>query len=390
MRFQSEINRAAQPTLGWATCILVLAVLASPVFGQSRPHRRQPTPPVRDGILAEPHAVQAATANELAVAMEIPQANIVSATLATSAPAGVGTETARRGRFFPRQGGSFALLSTGLAASAETPNNSQGTSTVTARAQHQPGPGHGAAPHRSGATARSAVPRVRFRLLLGGVPGVRGLAVQRLSSSPSLAAATSQIVGTTITAPRNFAVDPVGNLISINSVFGVTPNTQSTYDGATSALRAVAALNASSFPTVELVLTIADMGDSVYDSTVMLDNFAFSTTGCSTGAGLADMIISPQSGFITPSETFDLTLLASQPVTGYTVLVNGLNVSNVVAGCIRGTQPGGGSTVRCPGISGNLLRGALGCGAVHLRRHRELRQRDDPLRDRDLRPDRGR
>jgi hypothetical protein len=170
------------------------------------------------------------------------------------------------------------------------------------------------------------------------------------------------IVGNTITAPRNFAVDPAGNLISINSVFGVSPNTQSTYDGATAALRAVAALNASAFPTVELVLTIADLGDSIYDSTVMLDNFAFSTTGCSAGAGLADMIISPQSGFITPNETFDLTLLASQPVTGYTVAVNGLDISNVVAGCIRGTQPGGGSTVRCPGLSGNLLAGVLGPG----------------------------
>ena len=124
----------------------------------------------------------------------------------------------------------------------------------------------------------------------------------------------------------------------------------------------MAPLNASSFPTVELVLTIVDLGDSIYDSTVLLDNFAFSTTGCSAGAGLADMIISPQSGFITPNETFDFTLLASQPVTGYTVRVNGLNVSNVVAGCIRGTQPGGGSTVRCPGISGNLLGGVFGPG----------------------------
>jgi hypothetical protein len=361
MRSRVKINLAVRATLGWASCILVLAVLASPAFGQSRSHRRQPTPAVGDRTLPGPLAVQPATANQLIAAMEIPQANVVSATLDTSDPGGVGVGTTRLGRFFPRQGSSFALLSTGLAASAEAPNDSDSTSTVL-----------------PGLDTSQGEDMVQLRIVLAPPPGAQCLGFDfaffseefpEFVGSPfndaflaELGGSNFQIVGTTITAPRNFAVDPVGNLISINSVFGVSPNTQSTYDGATSALRAVAALNASAFPTVELVLTIADLGDSIYDSTVMLDNFAFSTTGCSTGAGLADMIISPQSGFITANETFDLTLLASQPVTSYTVGVNGIDISNFVAGCIRGTQSGGGSTVRCPGISGNLLASVLGPG----------------------------
>jgi len=361
MRSQTKISLAVQATLGWASSFLVLAVLASPAFGQSRPHRRQPTPAVGHRALAGPRAIQSATANQLVAAMKIPQANVVSATLGTSDPDGVGVGTSRLGRFFPRQGSSFAILSTGLAATAETPDDSQGTSTIL-----------------SGLDTSQGEDMVQLRIVLAPPPGAQCLGFDFAFFSEEfpefvgsayndaflaeLGGSNFQIVGTTITAPRNFAVDPAGNLISINSVFGVSPNTQTTYDGATSALRAVAALGASAFPTVELVLTIADLGDSIYDSTVMLDNFTFSTSGCSAGAGLAEMIISPQSGFITANETFDFTLLASQPVTSYTVGVNGLDISNVIAGCIRGTQSSGGSTVRCPGVSGNLLAGFFGSG----------------------------
>ena len=361
MRFQAKLNLAVQATLGWASSILVLAVLASPALGQSRPHPRQPTPAVGHRTHAGPLAVQPATANQLVAAMEIPQANVVSATFDTSDPGGVGVGTAHLGRFFPRQGSTFAILSTGLAATAETPNDAEGTSTVL-----------------SGLDTSQGEDMVQLRIVLAPPPGAQCLGFDFAFYSEEfpefvgsefndaflaeLGGSNFQIVGNTITAPRNFAVDPAGNLISINTVFGVSRNTQSTYDGATSALRAVAALNASSFPTVELVLTIVDLGDSIYDSSVLLDNFTFSTTGCSGGARLADMIISPQSGFITANETFDFMLLASQPVTSYTVRVNGLDISNVVAGCIRGTQPGGGSTVRCPGVTGNLLAGIFGPG----------------------------
>lgn len=356
-----DANRKAvmRATLGWVSCLLVLATLAGQAFGQSHSTPRQPSFGTGPASLAGPAAVQAATAAQLVAAMDVPQANVVSATFTTSDPAGVGVGTAALGRFFPRQGGSFAILSTGLAASAEAPNNSESTSAVL-----------------GGLDTSQGHDMVQLRIMLAPPAGAQCLGFDfgffseefpEFVGSPfndvflaELGGSNFQISGNTITAPLNFAVDPTGNLISINSVFGVSANTQSTYDGATTALRAVATLDSTA--PVELVLTIADLGDSIYDSAVFLDNFSFSATGCASGAGLADMIVSPQSGRITPSETFDFTLLASQPVNSFTVLVNGLDISGAVAACVRGTQPGGGSTIRCPGISGNLLAGFFGPG----------------------------
>jgi hypothetical protein len=353
MRPDANRNVVMRATLGWVSCVLVLSALAGSAFGQSRMPPREPTLAVRDASVAAQADVQAATADQLVAAMGIPQVNVVSATLTTSDPAGVGVGTAALGRFFPRQGPSFALLSTGLASSAETPNDSESTSWAL-----------------DGLDSSHGQDMVQLRIVLAPPPGAQCLGFDFAFFSEEfpefflaeLGGSSFQINGTDITAPLNFAIDPTGRLISINSVFGITANTQSTYDHATTALRAVAALSPSAFPTVELVLTIADMGDSIYDSAVFLDNFSFSTTGCSAGVGLADMIVSPQSGAITPSETFDFALLASQPLNSFSVHVNGLDISNVVAACVRGTQPGGGSTIRCPGISGNLLAGVFGPG----------------------------
>lgn len=361
MRSKTSRNVAVQVILRWASCFLVLAALGSPAFGQTRPVRRQPAPKASDRSVTGPRAVLPATAAQLVAAMKIPSANVVSATLGTSDPDGVGVGTSRLGRFFPRQGSNFAILSTGLAATAEAPNDDEGTSEEL-----------------GGLDNSQLNDMVQLRIVLAPPPGAQcvGFDFAFLSEEfpefvgtefndvflAELGGSNFQIVGNDITAPRNFAVDPAGNLISINSVFGVSPNTQSTYDGGTSVLRAVAALGTSSFPTVELVLTITDLGDSIYDSAVLLDNFSFSTTGCTAGTALADMIVSPQSGFIAPNQTFDFVLLASQPVNSFSVRVNGSDISSIVAGCIRGTQPGGGSTVRCPGVSGGVLANAFGAG----------------------------
>lgn len=361
MRPHTNSNVTVPVTLLWVSCLVLLTALVDPAGAQSRLPRREPTRATVHRSVPGPAAVQAATADQLVAAMGIPPANVVSATLTTSDPAGVGVGTAPLGRFFPRDGASFAILSSGLAASAESPNDSDSTSTVL-----------------GGLDTNLGEDMVQLRVRLAPPSGAQCLGFDfaffseefpEFVGSPfndvflaELGGSNFQIVGTTITAPLNFAVDPTGRLISINSVFGVSANTQSTYDGGTTALRAVAALGPSAFPTVDLVLTIADLGDSIYDSAVFLDNFSFSTTSCSGGAGLADMIVSPQSGLITPSQTFDFTLLASQPVNSYSVRVNGLDISAAVAGCIRGTQPGGGSTIRCPGISGRLLAGIFGPG----------------------------
>lgn len=358
MRVEANVTRAWRVSLRLLCCAVAVMAVASPVLGAPRAPGRERTAGAQPAFM-EVSAVLPATANQLADAMGIPLANVVTASIGTSDPAGVGIGTSPLGRYFPRGGGTFAILSTGLAATAATPNNAPDTSTILTGLKNSQGND-----------------MVQLRIVLAPPPGSQCLSFDfaffseefpEFVGSPfndaflaELGGSTFQIVGDTITAPLNFAVDPGGHLISINTVFGVTPNTQSTYDGGTSVLRAVAPLGPSAFPTVELVLTIMDLGDSIYDSAVFLDNFAFSTTACATGTALGDTILSPQSGFITPDQTFDLVLLAPQPITSLTVLVNGANVTNTILSCISGSQPGGGGTIRCPGVSGALLLAALG------------------------------
>ena len=88
-----------------------------------------------------------------------------------------------------------------------------------------------------------------------------------------LDASTWTTVGSTITAPNNFAFDPSNNVISINAA-GNTSMTAgnaagTTYDGATPLLSASTQVTAGAH---SLYLSIFDQGDQIYDSAVFLDN----------------------------------------------------------------------------------------------------------------------
>lgn len=94
--------------------------------------------------------------------------------------------------------------------------------------------------------------------------------------------------GSVITAPRNFAFDPAGNVISINATGGESVAAQdaagTTYDAATQILIA-------STPTspgdVTLFLSIFDQGDQVWDAAAFVDDLTFSQAppgGCQPGA----------------------------------------------------------------------------------------------------------
>jgi len=54
-----------------------------------------------------------------------------------------------------------------------------------------------------------------------------------------------------VDAPGNFAFDTQNNIISINTAFGVVPNTATTYDGSTPSLRASAVVTPNSNAQVE-------------------------------------------------------------------------------------------------------------------------------------------
>ena len=365
MRDSSSPMTSVKSTL-WlsAVCSLILLLSTCVVFAeQARPPRR-PTPSRgllhRLGLEAP---VNAATATALAAAMGVPSTDLAAADLGTSDPNGVGVGTVPLGRFFPTQGSTFAILSTGLASDAATPNTSPSLSTTLAGLNNSQGND-----------------MVRLKLTLKPPAGAQCLAFDFAFFSEEfpefvgtefndvflaeLRSSNFTIVGSDVVAPNNFAVDVAGNLISVNTVFGVTANTQTTYDGATPLLRAVAKLQPSDFPQVDLFLSIMDLGDSIYDSAVFLDNFAWQfNADCASGAGLADRIISPQSGFITRNGTFDLVVFAPPPVVGASATLNGVDVTGPLSACILGTRVDGkGHTLRCPGLSGALLQAVFGPG----------------------------
>ncbi|MGE3175945.1 MAG: choice-of-anchor L domain-containing protein [Vicinamibacterales bacterium] len=363
----TERNRFqhARGVATWLLCAVMGAASTTSVSAQTPRVREVPQPNVQGEGRPGPRVVTAATAMELAAAMKIPAANIVSATIGTSDAAGVGVSTSPLGRYFPRQGTTFAILSTGAAADAESPDLTGNTSTIL-----------------NGLNSPAGEDMVQLRVVLAPPAGSQCLGFDFAFFSEEfpeyvgsafndvflaeLGGSNFTMSGNDITAPRNFAVDPLGSLISVNNLFGVTSGTKSTYDGGTSVLRALAPLPPTAFPTVELVLTILDVGDSIFDSAVMLDNFKFSSTGCTSGTTLGELLVSPPSGLIALNQQFDFTLFAFKPVDSFTVQVNGRDISNVVNSCVRGSQPGGGATLRCPGVSGALLRNTFGQGPFGL------------------------
>jgi hypothetical protein len=364
----TERNRLirARGVATWLFCTLVGAASTTAVFGQTSPRREAPQPDVHGEGRPGPRAVNPATAMELAAAMKIPAGNIVSATIGSSDAAGVGVSTTPLGRYFPRQGSTFAILSTGAAAAAETPNQEGDTSTTL-----------------NGLSSPSGQDMVQLRVVLAPPAGSQCLGFDFAFFSEEFpeyvgtafndvflaefGGSNFTMSGNDVIAPLNFAVDPVGSLISVNNLFGVTSGTKSTYDGGTSVLRALAPLPSTAFPTVELVLTILDVGDSIFDSAVMLDNFRFSSTACASGTTLGESLVSPPSQLIALPQHFDFTLFAFKPINSFTVKVNDRDISNVVnSSCIRGSEPNGGGTLRCPGVTGALLRNTFGEGPFGL------------------------
>jgi pimeloyl-ACP methyl ester carboxylesterase len=98
------------------------------------------------------------------------------------------------------------------------------------------------------------------------------------------------VASTTIQAPDNFAFDPDGEVISINSTGQTRMNdinaSGTTYDGATALLQAASPVTSGSH---SLYLSIFDQGDHILDSAVFIDNVRFETvanpaTDCVPGA----------------------------------------------------------------------------------------------------------
>lgn len=252
---------------------------------------------------AEPGISAGVSAAELAAAMDVPEGDIVLADLGTSDPQGVGLADSALAAF-PTGGSTFAILATGLAESADDPdtnndetvgdeqsdddvsyqldglNNSQGNDLVQL-------------------TLQLNVPETMncftfdFGFFSEEWPDWYGSEFNDTfiaELGPPGAASTFAIVGDEVQAPNNIAFDPDGNVLDVNSGFGFdpgnpNPDTGTTYDGSSGALSASAVAEPDT--TIEIVFSVMDLGDSILDSAVFLDNFRWSNVPpevCQPGA----------------------------------------------------------------------------------------------------------
>jgi hypothetical protein len=273
-------------------------------------HAPAPTPtsiPVR--VPTEPdvpsvysNAISEATAQQLALAMDVPNSDILAADLMGSDASGTGVGNAALGEWFPTKGGAFAILSTGHAADASLPDSSGSLSTVLGGIDNQQGND-----------------LVRLHLQLRAPGDMNCLSVDFAFYSEEfpewvnsqfndrftvqLNDSSLSITGNEVVAPGNFAFDTNNNIISVNTVFGVHSPTGTTYDGVTPRLRARTTVTPNA--TIDLYWSIQDIGDSIYDSTVFLDNFFWSKDPLCKGGSQAD---SDGDGLMDDWETNGLTV----------------------------------------------------------------------------------
>jgi hypothetical protein len=233
------------------------------------------------GAAVIPVTNDATGAGQIAAAMATPSANVVAAGLTMTHPTAPanGISNAPLGGM-PTNGTTFGILTTGNVAFADDPNSAGNTSL------DQNGGSTTDGGHLRGNTDFD-VTVLNVDLLVQ--PGANCLTFDFKFFSEEfpewvgtsfndafiaeLDASTWTTSGSTITAPNNFAFDPVGNVISINAA-GVTSMNPAnaagtTYDGATPLLSASTQVTPGAHV---LYLSIFDQGDQIFDSAVFLDN----------------------------------------------------------------------------------------------------------------------
>ena len=238
-----------------------------------------------------------ASALDLARAIADP-AVVTGASFVTRPPGGSPTAVATQAAAgFPRSGGSYAILSTGDATILTNAN----TSTSS-------GANDGGGAVRGNTDRDVTILRIDF-VAPSGANCLAGLDFRFLSEEypeyvgtsyndafiAELDQSTWTTSGSSIVAPRNFAFDPQGAVISINSSGATSMSAAyaetTTFDGATPVLSAATPLTPGAH---SLFLSIFDQGDNIYDSAVVIDNLRFSTvtnpaTQCVPGATVTNL-----------------------------------------------------------------------------------------------------
>lgn len=199
-------------------------------------------------------------------------------TTGNSALRGKGIADEPVGFIFPREGGTFAILSTGVVGSADNPNNSTKTSEALGRLNNEQGkdlvelyltlrpPSDAVCLAFDYAFYTEEYPEYFGPPGRGKYPGARN---DNLDYDDVFTAT----IGTG-QALETFASDSVSTL-------DFSGSTGTTYDGVAGPFTAVARLRPGDRPVAYVVLSIEDITDAIYDSAVFLDNFRWLTDpGC--------------------------------------------------------------------------------------------------------------
>ena len=225
-----------------------------------------------------------ATTTQISDALGLLPSDVISISTGTSDPTGFEVFSTPS-TFFPTQGSDYFVMSSGATNLALTPNTSDSTSTVLGGLDNSQGNDMVQTTMVLQPPASASCLAFDFAYMSEEFPEYVGSQYNDVFIA-EVGQSTFQIVGNQVIAPNNFAFDTNGNVVSVNTVFGVTAGNAdgTTYDGGTPLLTAKTPLENPGQP-VTITLSIMDLGDSIYDSTVFIDNFRWLYgVACEAGA----------------------------------------------------------------------------------------------------------
>ncbi|WP_048342712.1 fibronectin type III domain-containing protein [Cellulomonas sp. A375-1] len=307
----------------------------------------------------------AATAGELVAAILAPSAASFVTGSSLASPSGNATwvRTAPAAGFPSRTGGSYAMLSTGQASVLDQYSSSYEASTPWSSSTTR-----GGAYDVTTLSVTLDVPAtancllgVTFRFLTEEFPDFTG-GTYNDAFVAEVGESTWRIEGTTIVAPNNFAFDPSGRVISVNSGLfdsdtAAAEATGTIFGGATPKLTAQVPLTPGTRQTLHF--SIFDQGDGDLDSAVLLDNLRIGAVGDPGTQCVAGATTNPLETLVSASAPAknDVSGTADDTYTipsseGITYSVGGSPVA-------AGTYPGSGTVVvTATALPGYVLAGA--------------------------------
>lgn len=216
-----------------------------------------------------------AGADQIAGTLSAPPTNVTGASYDAVPPGGTPNGTADSPlSSFPTHGSDFGILTSGDVASADDPNSAGNTSADLGGPNVRGDTDFDASVLKVDLDVPASANCLTFDFQFYSDEFPEWVNTQYNDAFiAELDGSTWDTSGSTISAPDNFAFDPSGDVISINSSGNTSMSTAeaagTTYDGATPLLSASKQVSPGAH---SLYLSIFDQGDRIYDSAVFLDN----------------------------------------------------------------------------------------------------------------------